>query len=333
MAKRANIREVAKVAGVSVATVSGVLNHSNRHSPSTAAHLRNVMHEMGYVPRRNRLRRKVEEPGEGIQSLGVLFPDTHRHGANTLLARRLTEGVLDALSEQQIAVTIHTLDEQGNLPAAIKNGELQGLVVRSGSNTLSDAEIHRELEEIGIPTIWTFGGTSVNHKVDLVRMDDRGFGLLAAEKVAPDYKGAVFIIKHSGPINIDFEIRCAAFAAQLNIMGSAEPPTIVESDTALQSIENIRHPQDLTFFVPGHDEQIRYVHKQLSPVALKKGHRVKLIAVMTDDTPIEPLEGEEIQVLHIDPYRIGIAAGRQLLWRCQSPWSEPSKLLISPHDI
>jgi LacI family transcriptional regulator len=45
----ATIRDVAQLAGVSIATISRVLNNSDKVSPDTAAHVRSVVEELGYV--------------------------------------------------------------------------------------------------------------------------------------------------------------------------------------------------------------------------------------------------------------------------------------------
>jgi len=43
------IRDVAQLAGVSIATISRVLNNSDKVSPDTAAHVRAVVQELGYI--------------------------------------------------------------------------------------------------------------------------------------------------------------------------------------------------------------------------------------------------------------------------------------------
>ena len=45
-----NIREIAKLAGVSVATVSRVINNADNVSPTTRDHVRKVMEEHNYIP-------------------------------------------------------------------------------------------------------------------------------------------------------------------------------------------------------------------------------------------------------------------------------------------
>jgi len=74
MKKRVSIKDVAKAAGVSVATTSYALNHvkSSRISDSTASHVREVARRMGYVPNlsaRTMIKRKS-------QLIGVIIPQT-----------------------------------------------------------------------------------------------------------------------------------------------------------------------------------------------------------------------------------------------------------------
>jgi hypothetical protein len=61
--------------------------------------------------------------------------------------------------------------------------------------------------------------------------------------------------------------------------------------------------------------------------------RDTLIVVKTEDTPGLPGAAERAHVLHTDPLRIGVAAGRQILWRRRNPWSEPARLLLSAREL
>lgn len=329
MPENVNIRQVAKAAGVSVATVSGILNHSSRHSPATAARIRGIMQEMGYVPRRNRLRREAEENNSSLQRVGMLFPDAHEKGTQTPLGLALFEGVQKALAEQNIQVSVHTLNEDNSLPDTILKGQLDGLVVRSGSKTEDgDAGIYRQLETIGIPMVWTFGSSSMAQMVDAVRMDDRGCGILAANKVKAENSGRIFIIKPSGRLNLDIEIRALSFSTHLLDLGITEEPIVLEAEAAESAIKGLRAKTPITIFIAGHDSDVIKAHENVIPIATKKGIPVSLIAVMTGETVLTPHKNEDVQILQIDPYRVGVAAGRQLLSRHQSPWADPTKLLV-----
>jgi DNA-binding LacI/PurR family transcriptional regulator len=329
MASGPNIREVAKAAGVSVATVSGVLNNSGRHSPATAATVRQVMQEMGYVPRRNKLRR-LARTGD-VLSVGVLFPDVHPAGTQTPLGKGLAKGVQKALSEQNAQVSVLTLDDDGNLPEAITSGALAGVVVRSGSHAEGgDERLGRDLARVGIPVVWTFG-TSSMPSVDAVMVDDRGCGIWAADWVPADCRDVLIV----GPKarNIDIEFRMVAFEYHLRERRVTSQRLAHESDAALKKAFQELPESPLTVFVPGHDAQVLAVHELLAKRPRGQESEDRLIAVMTDETPLAPHVGEDVHVLHIDPVRIGIVAGRQLLWRRETPWTEPARLLVAAREL
>ena len=329
MAVGPNIREVAKAASVSVATVSGVLNNSGRHSPATAAKVRQVMQQMRYVPRRNKLRRPAKK-GDSL-CVGVLFPDVHARGTQTPLGRGLADGVQKALSEQNAQASVLTLDDDGSLPDAITSGALQGVVVRSGSRVEGgDERLGRELERAGIPVVWTFG-TSSMPSADVVMVDDRGCGIWAADWV-PMESRRVLIVRTSDR-NIDIEFRAIAFEYHLRDRGLTPHQLVHDSDAKLAKAFNDLPDSPVTVFVPGHDTQVLAVHDCLAKRSRKKGSEDMLIAVMTDDMPLAPHVGESVHVLHIDPVRIGIAAGRQLLWRRETPWAEPARLLVPAREL
>jgi len=329
MAVGSNIREVAKAAGVSVATVSGVLNNSGRHSPATAAKVRQVMQEMDYVPRRNKLRRRAKK-GE-LLSVGVLFPDVDPVGTQTPLGKGLVEGVQKALSEQNAQASVMTLDDDGNLPDAITSGVLEGVVVRSGSSVEGgDERLGHELECIGIPVVWTFG-TSSMPSADVVMVDDRGCGIWAADWVPLEISRVLTV--RTADRNIDFGFRAIAFEYHLRDRGITPQQLVHNSDADLAKAFNDLPDSPVAVFVPGHDAQVLAVHELLAKRPHKKGVEDMLIAVMTDDTPLAPHVGESVHVLHIDPVRIGIAAGRQLLWRRETPWAEPARLLVPAREL
>lgn len=64
------IRDVAEMAGVSIATVSRYLNHQEAVSPATADHIRQIIQESGYVP--NALTQGVFH--NEIKVLGLIIP-------------------------------------------------------------------------------------------------------------------------------------------------------------------------------------------------------------------------------------------------------------------
>ncbi|MEM1013935.1 MAG: LacI family DNA-binding transcriptional regulator, partial [Planctomycetota bacterium] len=90
-----NLRDVARVAEVSVATVSLVLNGSERISRGTADRVRAVMNQLGYRP--NRLAQSLS--GKYVKVLGAVLPDLRNAFADAYFGQLLA-GVTDAAQER-----------------------------------------------------------------------------------------------------------------------------------------------------------------------------------------------------------------------------------------
>ncbi|WOO40599.1 LacI family DNA-binding transcriptional regulator [Rubellicoccus peritrichatus] len=332
MLEKVNIRQVAKAAGVSVATVSGVLNHSGRHSPATAAKIRDVMRELNYVPRRNRLRRKADKNTGSLTKVGIFFPDNHKDGTKTPLGIGLAEGARKVLAEHNIQATILTLGDDGSLPEEITQGKLDGLIIRSGSKvTNGDEGLWYELKELGIPTVWAFGSSSVSQDADVVMVDDRGCGIWAANKIPLSDDNCIFVVMPDH--NLDIEIRNLAFNAYLQERNIKSQIIHYKSEKSLAPIKTQSLKSIVTVFVPGHDAEVMAVHNLLLSQKKNKTSNATLIAIMTDDVSLPIRPGMNIAVQHIDPVRIGMTAGRQLLWRHQNHSGDPVRLLISAKEL
>ncbi len=107
-----NLRDVAKEAGVSVATVSLVLNKSTRISKPTADKVRGVMDRLGYRP--NRLAQSLS--GRYVKVLAAVLPDLRNAFADAYFGQLLA-GLTDAAHERGFKILL----EQAK-PTWIKSG-------------------------------------------------------------------------------------------------------------------------------------------------------------------------------------------------------------------
>ncbi len=96
-AGRATLATIAAAAGVSVATVSKVVNGRPDVAPSTRSRVEHTLHEFGYEPRRG------ERPR--ADAIGLLF-----HGPLTTYSLEILEGVLAAANEAGVEVVIARTD-------------------------------------------------------------------------------------------------------------------------------------------------------------------------------------------------------------------------------
>jgi LacI family transcriptional regulator len=95
--QRATLAAIADAAGVSVATVSKVVNGRPDVGPETRARVEQLLHEYSYRPRRG------ERPRGGVVAL--LF-----HGPLTTYSLEILEGVLGAAAETGVEITVSRTD-------------------------------------------------------------------------------------------------------------------------------------------------------------------------------------------------------------------------------
>lgn len=99
-----SLNDVAALAKVSIATVSRVINNSDKVVPETRALVQKAMDELGYQP--NRVARRLRQKGGRRHLLGLILPDIQ----NPFFAE-LARGVEDVAYANQFAVLLCNSDE------------------------------------------------------------------------------------------------------------------------------------------------------------------------------------------------------------------------------
>ncbi|WP_040952252.1 LacI family DNA-binding transcriptional regulator [Gorillibacterium massiliense] len=128
----ANINEIAKRAGVSVSTVSRVLNRHPYVSESKRAAVQHVIDEMDYAPNRS----AVDLIRKETRSIGVIMPFNDNQAFDQLL-----HGVLNRSVERDYTVTVlptkYDPEKELSYLAMLKNKQLDGIIITSRSNAWS----------------------------------------------------------------------------------------------------------------------------------------------------------------------------------------------------
>jgi len=99
-----SLTEVAKAAGVSIATVSRVISHPDKVAPQTQTEVRKAMKELDYQP--NRVARRLRQRGGKRHLLGLIIPDIQ----NPFFSE-MARGVEDVAYANQFAVMLCNSDE------------------------------------------------------------------------------------------------------------------------------------------------------------------------------------------------------------------------------
>ncbi|WP_044482367.1 LacI family DNA-binding transcriptional regulator [Paenibacillus antibioticophila] len=125
----ANISDIAKLAGVSVSTVSRVLNHNPYVSEAKRIAVQRVIDELDYTP--NRL--AVDLIRQETRTIGVIMPYNNNQAFDQLL-----HGVLNRSVEQGYSVMVlptrYDPAQELSCLAMLKNKQLDGIIITSRSN-------------------------------------------------------------------------------------------------------------------------------------------------------------------------------------------------------
>jgi DNA-binding LacI/PurR family transcriptional regulator len=164
------VYDVAKRAGVSIATVSRVLNAPDKVNETTRARVQAAIDALGFVPRADAAARARKLQGR----IGVLAP----FFTYPSFVQRL-QGVANALIDSPFELAIYNVDSSsrrvGYLASLPVTRRIDGLIVMAlpfddeAANRLIANELHTVLIEFSLPSFSS------------IRIDDRSGGAMAAD--------------------------------------------------------------------------------------------------------------------------------------------------------
>ncbi len=209
------IYDVASKAGLSISTVSRVLNFPDQVNESTRNKVLSAIDELGYVP-------KAEARARALSSarrIGVITPF---FTAPSFVQRlRGIDATLSSTNYELIIYTVDSLDRlKGYLASLPITGSLDGLIVMSLPVDPQDAErIHRQnLETVLIE--------HRSNDFSSVEIDDYAGGEMAAEYLLSKGHQRVAFIGDITPPNYAIRpvvLRCEGFHAALEKAGFPQP--------------------------------------------------------------------------------------------------------------
>jgi LacI family transcriptional regulator len=187
-----SVRDVAKKAGVSVGTVSNVLNNPDKVSEKSVAKVQNAIDQLGFV--RNDAARQLRA-GKS-RSIGLVVLDVR----NPFFAE-VARGTEEAAEEHGLSVLFansdENLDREKNLLVLFEEQRVAGILVSPLSSEL--AEIKR-IRDRGTPVVLV-DRKSRDKSFSSVSVDDVAGGFLAADHlIATGKKKLLFA---GGPMEIE----------------------------------------------------------------------------------------------------------------------------------
>jgi DNA-binding LacI/PurR family transcriptional regulator len=268
--KTPTIYDVAELSGVSISTISRVLNASNKVNPETRARVFKAIDKLGFVP-------KAEARARALQKTSRIGVVTPFFTAPSFVQR--LRGVAGALSKVNYDLVIYTVDSadrlRGYLASLPLTGNIDGLVIMS--LPIGDAEAHRLLEH-NIPTVLI---EYPHPDLNSVEIDDAEGGRLAAQyllkkghrRIAflgdtdlPEYAihpvslrlmGFRQTLNEAGIIIPEQLVRLAPYTQEQTrqvaseLLSLDEPPTAIFAATDFQALGVLKAARQLQVRVPG----------------------------------------------------------------------------------
>jgi LacI family transcriptional regulator/LacI family repressor for deo operon, udp, cdd, tsx, nupC, and nupG len=170
----ASLTDVARVAGVSIATVSRVISHPEKVTLETQQIVQRVMADLGYRP--NRVARRLRQRGGRRHLLGLIIPDIQ----NPFFAE-MARGVEDVAYANQFAVMLCNSDEDLKKEAfylnVMRDESVDGIILPP-INDRDPAVL--QMAESGMPMV-SVDRSLANSPIDRVEVDNRQGALEAVE--------------------------------------------------------------------------------------------------------------------------------------------------------
>ncbi|HEU4674273.1 MAG TPA: LacI family DNA-binding transcriptional regulator [Candidatus Limnocylindrales bacterium] len=245
----ATLEEVARVAGVSRATVSRVVNDSPRVSPDVRQAVERAIESLGYVPNRA-ARSLVTRRSDSVavvitEPTGRLFSDP--------FFPRLLRGISAELAgrdRQLVLVMPESAADERRAAAYLSAGHVDGVLLTS---LHGDDALPRELLARGVPVV--VGGRPIHgEQVSYVDVDNRAGGREAVAHLAARGRRTIATIAgpHDMAVGID---RLAGYRDGLTAAGlAADPGLVAEADfthdggaRAMRSLLDARPDLDAVF--------------------------------------------------------------------------------------
>jgi len=219
-----NIREVAKRAKVSTATVSRTINGSEKVKPATAAHVRQVIEELNFFP--NTHARTLVSGKSHILGLIIsditnpFFPD---------LVKSFEDEAVQRGKEVIIGNTDYNPRRMAGCIRRMVERKVDGVAIMTSE---SDPDLVAELTRRNIPTVFMDTGKPGPHCAN-IRVDyGQGIQEAVEHLIALNHRRIAFI---TGPMNLaSAETRCSTFVSLLKAHGLLDQSLIEKGNHRIE---------------------------------------------------------------------------------------------------
>ncbi len=324
-----SLTDVARHAKVSIATVSRVINHSDKVRPDTVALVKRAMVTLGFKP--NRVARRLRQQGGIRHLLGLIIPDIQ----NPFFAE-IARGVEDVAYANKFAVMLcnsdDSLEKQEFYADVLCSESVDGIILPP----ISDRDpVVRRLIKSGLPVV-TVDRSLLHRSVDKVEVDNYRGAYEATEYLIGLGHRRIGVIAGRFEVSTDRERRRGVEEAMRAHKLKLDPSWVRAGDFKQATGRVLA--DDLLNLVP-RPTALFVLNSLMTIGALEAIHRRHLkipadIAIVGfDDLPWAEALNPPLTVVRQPAYEVGREAAELLLNRLARPQQTRTHLKLSPKLI
>ena len=335
-----SVTEVAARAGVSIATVSRVLNRSRPVNPEIAERVLLAVSELGYSPRRSRQRRRaraMQTQGSTIAIVGL--GQTYRGWIEAPMIGAFVGAITRAAQTQQMAVVMTEMPDPNELSPVLRRRDIAGAIVHIAGTMNSSAA--RVLART-VPTVGIMGGQLAPVDMDYVGVDNNAVGYVAGRYLAEHGCKRVGFI--STAVNWAFlRMRAHGFVAAAYESGGHPELFVVSDPSRLAAVygNSVVQCGELSSLLDAvamakpdglfisRDEETVEVYRGLYSRGITPGKDIKVISCDNDSVRLSVLHPRPPSI-SLEPNYMAQLAVRRLQWRIKHPEAPPIRILVNP---
>jgi LacI family transcriptional regulator len=339
--RRVSVSEIATRAGVSIATVSRVLNNTRRVQPEIAEQVRKAMTDPHYsprVPRRRNHPNDIARKRIAIVSLGGPYRDWFDMPVMASVVAEITR----AAQFDHLGVLMTEMPDPQKLSPILRQREIDGALVfiHSPLDASAAAVLAQQL-----PVVRVMGGQLAPVDIDHVGPDNNAIGYLAGSYLISRGCGTMAYLTTQPSWDLS-KLRAQGFAAVGHDSGVATQAYIVGARPELAPIcgsqgrvhatlaelmDDLCAQRPAGLFV-SRDEELVQVYRMLAERGCEPGRDIQIVSCDNENVRLSMLDPRPASI-EIGTAELALRAVRRLEGRMKNPAEPPVRILVTPRLV
>lgn len=324
------LKDVAKYAGVSITTVSRVLNDTSKVNPDTLQRVQRAMRKLGYQP--NRVAQRLRTTRGQSKMLGLIIPDIQNQFYSSIV-----RGIEDVAYDKNYAVILCNSDESSNKEKfyldVLQSESVDGVILHP---IHQHSKVLEGLIKSGVPAVCV-DRKLVRERVDTVVINNVHGGYMAVEHLISLGHKRIGILS-SFPEFSSFEERQNGYEQALRDNGLEMDKDLMKMGDP-RSAKNARKLTKQLLALDNPPTAIFATNNLMTLGLLEAVNEAKLkipddiSAIGFDDMPWSKAVTPPLTVIRQPGYEMGRRAAELMFQRIADPLREQVQITMEPSII